>query len=556
MVERSDWSGATLEGSRALAIAAAEAKRGILSAGSQVEPDYWLRETKHWYPRVLPIAALHYATLMALPATLLGLASRLAWLPLAAGVVLEVLRSLVRGKLKRRVRQSFLREVAIRALDKRTLTPDADVEAAFWAAYLFENAITVDAPALLAAALAGLSILALATPAIGARAVLSFLALLSVAAALTVWTNRRRSALIETVVRERQHTADWIAAAERDTGEIYGSRARAPFLTRLGNTVRQWSSIEEQLDNARLRHRMSLAGLFFAGVLLILRADHVDLAQLLSAERVVTRAVSGLLLLGSGVPVAYVFVVHADSLLGAHSAILQILQPRPSASVASHKLSRRPDRLEARGLSFKYASTSRPVFDGLDFDADLRRVLLVVAPNGGGKTTLARLVCGILAPDGGELLLDGVSCSELSRDEFGFVPQNPLIVESLSVEENVRLITPDVSNEAIDRVLLELGLDAPRGRRAGELSRGQQRRIAIARAILKQPRLLLLDEPDASLDAEGRHLLSILLRRQLEQRAVLVISHRADWLRDDVCLLDLSQLPPPFTAFGKSSACG
>ncbi len=112
--------------------------------------------------------------------------------------------------------------------------------------------------------------------------------------------------------------------------------------------------------------------------------------------------------------------------------------------------------------------------------------------------------------------------------------------------------------DAIDRLLVELGLEARRARLAGQLSRGQQRRIAIARAILKEPRLLLLDEPDAWLDAEGRSALAFVLRRQSDRGTVIVISHREDWLWGDIRVLDLTnQLPPAsLVSSGRNSACG
>jgi ABC-type multidrug transport system fused ATPase/permease subunit len=488
----------------------------------------------------LLIALVHYATLMAVPLTLSGVSARFILVPIAAGFVLEVVRSKLRRALKRRVRARFLREVTLRALDKRSLTADADVEAAFWAAYMVESAVTVDAPAVLAASCAGVSIFALAVPMLGRSLTASLLGLLAILAALTVWSNRRRIALVEAVVRRRQLAANWIAAAERDCGEIYGERAREPFLLRLGDATRDWSAVEDRLESARLSHRILLAGTFFASLWLLLRWQKIDLLQLASSQALATNGLSGLLLLGTGLPAAYVFVVHADLLVMAHAALTQIF-PRPDNWRApSRKLAERPRQLTAQALSFRYPSSANAVFENLSFDVDLRTGLLIIAPNGGGKTTLGMLICGVLLPDAGSLRLDGIGCSEITRDEFGFVPQNPLIVEGLSIEENIRLVAPNAEVASIERLLAELGLEAPRTRLAGQLSRGQQRRIAIARAILKEPRVLLLDEPDAWLDSDGRKTLAFLLRRQSERSVVIVISHRRDWLPDDTRVLDLA----------------
>lgn len=506
------------------------------------------------------IAALHCATLMALPLTVVGLGSKFAGVPVVVGVVLEILRAALRQGLKAEVRSTFMREAALRALDKRQLVPDADVDSAFWAAYLTERAITVDLPALLAASLAGASILALASRSVAGGLVGSLLTLFLLSLGLTIWSNKRRAPAVDAAVEHRQHASSWVAAAERDGGEINAPRSRSPFLDRLAQSVQLWSAAERQVERERLRYRVLLGALFLVGVLAILRSQNIDPLHLALDPGLRVGSLSGLLFLSTGIPVGYVFAIHADSLLTDYAALTQLLSRPVSAPVDRKALERRPLRLTARALCFSYPS-SRPVLANVDFEVDLRRLTLVVAPNGAGKTTLARLICGVLTPDGGTLELDGVPCAGISRDDFGFVPQNPLIVETLSIEGNVRLVAPEARREAIEQLLGELGLQRPLHQLAGELSRGQQRRVAIARAILKQPRLLLLDEPDVWLDASGRGLLAAVLHRQLAARAVVVVSHREDWLPSDAAVIDLAgqALPPISTgtgSLGKSSAWG
>lgn len=503
----------------------------------------WLGEAHEWSPQLFAITALQYATLMALPLTFLELGSEFAALPVFGGAALEVMRSMLRRQLKRRVRWRFMTEIARRALDKRTLVPEADVESAFWAAYLLERAITVDVPAVIAAGLAGASVLVLAAPALGSSLIGSLVGLLVLSVGLTIWSNRFRQRASNAVVEHRQRAAGWVAAAERDSGEIYGARAREPFLAQLTRDMGKWTSAESRLEQKRLQQRLLLGALFLTGIWVILRSQHVDPFHLRPDHSLSARSVAGLLLLSTGIPICYVFAEHADSMLTAFASLRQLL-PKKAASSPNpvRALVMRPMRLTAHALTYAYPSAARgPVLRELSFEIELDRLTLIVAPNGAGKTTLARLICGMLTPDRGTLQVDGIGCAEIARDDFGFVPQNPLIIDTLTIEENVRLVAPDADAEAIGRLLFELGLERSIGSLAGELSRGEQRRIAIARAILKEPRLLLLDEPDVWLDKTGREILARVLQRQLPARAVIVVSHRADWLPTDARVIDLER---------------
>ena len=206
--------------------------------------------------------------------------------------------------------------------------------------------------------------------------------------------------------------------------------------------------------------------------------------------------------------------------------------------------------LSLRGLSFGYPGQT-PVVEGLNLDLAAGEIHCLVGRSGCGKTTLLKLAAGLLRPTAGTVAVRGAPLTD--RRTVGFVFQQPTLLDWLSVRDNVLLpVTLQRSPSSADvqaaNALLEtLGLTAYTQRHPRHLSGGQQSRVALARALLMQPPLLLLDEPFAALDAITREDLQGDLLRLCRAQAstALFVTHdigEAVFLGDRVSVLAAGHL--------------
>ncbi len=170
----------------------------------------------------------------------------------------------------------------------------------------------------------------------------------------------------------------------------------------------------------------------------------------------------------------------------------------------------------------------------LDLRVASGEYLVLVGPNGAGKTTLLYLVAGFLSPDAGRLRLDGEDAGPKPPEarEAAFVFAEPMLFPHLTVAENVGFPRRhgSVPGEEIDAALDLLGIRSLAGRRPGQLSTGQSRRAEIARALVSRPRVLLLDEPYASIDVADRGAIASSVRAIAAERGITVlhVSHQEE----------------------------
>jgi ABC-type multidrug transport system ATPase subunit len=177
--------------------------------------------------------------------------------------------------------------------------------------------------------------------------------------------------------------------------------------------------------------------------------------------------------------------------------------------------------IAARGLGRSFGS--KRVLRDLDLDVADRDLLLVTGPNGSGKSTLLALCAGLLVPTAGEIEVAA------DRSRIGYLAHEPLVYRELTSLENLdlygRLYRVPERRERIGMLLERYGLWEARHERVATFSRGMQQRLALCRALLHDPDLLLLDEPYAGLDAEGAELLDGELAGLAGTRTLLLATH-------------------------------
>jgi heme exporter protein A len=177
--------------------------------------------------------------------------------------------------------------------------------------------------------------------------------------------------------------------------------------------------------------------------------------------------------------------------------------------------------IHARGLTKRYGE--KRVLERFDLDVEPGELVVVTGPNGSGKTTLLRLCAGLAAPSAGDLEV------ALDRARIGYLGHEPLVYRELTALENLdlygRLYRVPERRERIGMLLERFGLWPVRRERAGSFSRGMLQRLALCRALLHEPELLLLDEPFSALDGEGAELLDRELAERRASSTMLVTTH-------------------------------
>jgi ABC-type multidrug transport system fused ATPase/permease subunit len=208
-------------------------------------------------------------------------------------------------------------------------------------------------------------------------------------------------------------------------------------------------------------------------------------------------------------------------------------------------------------VSFAYEE-GKDVLKNISFEAPSGSVTALVGTSGSGKTTIAGLAATFLTPQSGTITVDGVDLSKVNlnsyRSQLGVVLQDDFLFEG-SIRENIMFPRPEASEEDLQKAVkaahvheftdrFEKGLETVIGERGVKLSGGQRQRIAIARAILANPRILILDEATSNLDTESESLIQESLKSLMKGRTTFVIAHRLSTIRqaDQILVIEHGEI--------------
>jgi ATP-binding cassette subfamily C exporter for protease/lipase len=317
----------------------------------------------------------------------------------------------------------------------------------------------------------------------------------------------------------------------------------------LGHLWQRWSLRRQQhaVQTAalqRLTHRITAVSKF-------IRYSQQSLALGLGSLLVIDGALSPGAMIAANVLMTRA-LAPIDALVGTWRSLFQaraaarrlqaLLAAHPPLAAPAVPLSGRALRgaVTLRGVFAHASGRARPILDGIDLDLTPGSVTVVVGPSGSGKSTLARTLVGAWPQVAGAVLLDGTPLAEWPREllggQLGYLPQDIELFDGSIADNIARFAEVDsprviaaARSAGLHEVILRLprGYDTPVGDSGAPLSGGQRQRIALARAVYGEPKLIVLDEPNANLDEAGEAALATLVRELKSQgRTVLLVSHR------------------------------
>jgi subfamily B ATP-binding cassette protein MsbA len=241
-------------------------------------------------------------------------------------------------------------------------------------------------------------------------------------------------------------------------------------------------------------------------------------------------------------------IKRVEEILNADVAVKEVSNPR--------QINAFEKQIEFRNVTFKYEDVT--ILDNVNLTIEKGKTIALVGSSGAGKSTLADLVPRFHDVSAGELLIDGINIKEYSllslRDQMGIVTQEPILFND-TIANNIALGNPVATIDEIEQaarianahdfiMLKDDNYQTNIGDRGGKLSGGERQRVTIARAVLKNPPILILDEATSSLDTESERLVQDAINKMMANRTSIVIAHRLSTIRhaDEIIVLQKGRI--------------
>jgi ABC-type multidrug transport system fused ATPase/permease subunit len=357
--------------------------------------------------------------------------------------------------------------------------------------------------------------------------------LLGGAAALVAQRSSARAA--GSVWQAFESLLEELSTAVRGRVEIVASGSEEAFLSSLRRLTRHWRHVSARASAISfLTGRVpALAVAFGVGLVLVLDEE---------VRGTVSQGILGRVAVLASMTPAFSGLARAWFEIGKSRARIRPITDLLERGTRAEARGRVPPDLPAiialERVSFSYGSTGAPVLSDRVESFVPSEVTMLTGPNGCGKSTLLAILSGLAAPTKGVVRVAGVNLRDIDRRLFrqriGYLPQRPFLPSRATVGEALRLIAPETDEtawrEALEQVDLWRVLKARcPGKlyetKVGSLSAGEGQRLALARVLARRTPVLLLDEPDSNLDAEGVELMASLLRELRPGRVVVVAAH-------------------------------
>jgi ATP-binding cassette subfamily B protein len=336
-------------------------------------------------------------------------------------------------------------------------------------------------------------------------------------------------------------------AMEPLQGRNWDDRCAQSVTTRF--SVEKLSAVAQSITG--LLEKLMMLGIIGFGALAVFN-NEMTIGALVAFNMLASR-VSGPLLQMVAMVHEYQEVALAVQMLG------EVMNKKPEREGRRNGL--RPNlsgKIEFENVSFRYSADGPPALDDISFTIPAGSMFGIVGRSGSGKTTLTRLIAGLYPIQDGLLRVDGFDARELDlvhvRKSLGIVLQDNFLFRG-TVRENIACAKRDATFEEIAQAARLAGADEfierlPRGfdtllqENAENLSGGQKQRLAIARALITNPRLLILDEATSALDAESETIIRRNLRGIAQGRTVVIVSHRLSMLTDtsEILVIDRGRI--------------